>query len=210
MKNVISFSLYGTNPLYWYGAIENIKLSKTIYPNFICRFYIDKESPEYLKSMIVGDNVETIYMNNKGGTIGMFWRFLAAADNDVDIFLSRDTDSRLSIREQSAVKEWIESDKNFHIMRDHPNHRAYMLGGMWGCKNKALHNIDLKKLIDDWPIYLSKGDDIKFLRNKIYHPYAKLSAFEHSEYGIRYDNETHSFPTERLNRHDFVGNIVRI
>lgn len=210
MKNIISFSLYGTNPIYWYGAVENIKLSKQLYTNFLCRFYIDQDSPKYLIDLIVGDNIEIIYMKNRGGIDGMFWRFLAAADSDVDIFLCRDTDSRVSLREKLAVEEWLLSDKNFHIMRDHPDHKAYMLGGMWGCRNKVLCNIDLKNKILNWPIYNSRGDDQKFLRSHIYHPFAKYSVFEHSEYNIKYDNEIHPFPSKRLNKNDFIGNIIKV
>lgn len=210
MKNIISFSLYGTNPLYWYGAKENIRLSKKLYPNFTCRFYVDQNSPKYLIDIIIKDDIEIIYIENKGGTHGMFWRFLAAADLDVDIFLCRDTDSRLTLREKLAVDQWLESDKNFHIMRDHPDHRAYMLGGMWGCRNNVLCNVDFKNKIWSWPIYNSRGDDQKFLRSNVYHPLAKYSAFEHSEYNIKYDNDTHPFPSQRLNKNDFIGNIVNI
>ena len=39
--NIISFSLYGDNPMYLRGAIENIKLAKIYYPEWKCRFYID-------------------------------------------------------------------------------------------------------------------------------------------------------------------------
>jgi len=42
MKNIISFSLWGNDPMYWKGAVKNIKLAKELYPGFICRFYVDK------------------------------------------------------------------------------------------------------------------------------------------------------------------------
>jgi hypothetical protein len=208
--DIISFSLYGSNPLYWYGAVENIKLAQDIYPNFICRFYIENNSSKHLTDMIFGENVQIVYMNNRGGCDGMLWRFLAATDPNINIFLCRDTDSRLSLREKLAVNEWLQSEKNFHIMRDHPEHKAYMLGGMWGCRNQVLCNLELETKILNWPIYKYRGDDQKFLRSNVYHPYAKYSAFEHSEYGIYYDNEIHQFPSKRLNNNDFVGNIIQL
>ena len=58
----------------------------------------------------------------------MFWRFLFD-DSSVDIFIVRDVDSRIN-KEESAVKEWLESDKLLHIMRDHPHHYYKILGGM--------------------------------------------------------------------------------
>ena len=33
-----------------------------------------------------------------------------------------------------AVNEWMESDKSFHMMRDHPMHDIGMLGSAWGVK----------------------------------------------------------------------------
>ena len=42
---------------------------------------------------------------------GMFWRFLPFDDKDVDIFIVRDTDSRINLREELAVKYWLESNK---------------------------------------------------------------------------------------------------
>ena len=128
MKKIISFSLWGNNPKYTIGAIKNAELSKIIYPDWICRFYCGKSVPldiiEKLKSY---DNVEVIEMDEYGDWNGMFWRFYAC--EDADVMISRDTDSRLSFREKSAVDEWMNSDKDFHIMRDHPYHNALILGG---------------------------------------------------------------------------------
>ena len=49
-------------------------------------------------------------------------------DPQVSHMLSRDLDSLVSDREVSAVKEWLESDKAFHFMRDNPSHGIEILG----------------------------------------------------------------------------------
>jgi hypothetical protein len=206
MKNIISFSLYGINDLYWKGALLNIELAKTIYPNYICRFYIDNQSPSRLINTIVGDNVEIILMNNRGGIDGMFWRFLGACDRDVDIFLCRDTDSRLGLREKLAVEEWLASDKDFHIMRDHPQHKTAMLGGMWGCRNQILCNRNLENKILSWEKFDKKGSDQRFLSNQIYYPIVKKNAIEHSSYDIKYNNIIYPFPT-MMENNEFVGQV---
>ena len=41
-------------------------------------------------------------------------------------------------REIAAVQEWWQSEKSFHIMRDHPQHQTAILGGMWGIKLRHL------------------------------------------------------------------------
>ena len=46
MKKIISFCLWGDNPKYTIGAIENAKLAKTIYPDWTCRFYVGTSTPD--------------------------------------------------------------------------------------------------------------------------------------------------------------------
>jgi len=70
---------------------------------------------------------------------GTFWRFYAAAD--ADVMICRDVDSRLGLREKFAVDEWLESDKDCHIMRDNEEHGAPICAGMWGARNGILSNI---------------------------------------------------------------------
>lgn len=201
MKKIISFSLWGNNPKYTVGAIKNAELSKTIYPDWICRFYCGKSVPsdiiEKLKSY---DNVEIIEMDEDGDWNGMFWRFYAC--EDADVMISRDTDSRLNVREKSAVDEWINSDKDFHIMRDHPYHNVLILGGMWGVRNGLLKNII--PIINEY----NKGNfwqvDQNFLREKIY-PIIKDSSFIHDEF-TNFENWGKPFPIERNNK-EFVGDV---
>ena len=40
----------------------------------------------------------------------LIWRFLPAIDPQVDLFFSRDLDSRISLREVEAVTEFLNSD----------------------------------------------------------------------------------------------------
>jgi hypothetical protein len=53
-------------------------------------------------------------------------------DDMVDTVMSRDSDSRIIPREEDAVREWLTSDKIFHIMRDHPWQCVNILAGIIG------------------------------------------------------------------------------
>ena len=64
----------------------------------------------------------------------MMWRFEPIDDPEVEIIMSRDTDTRFTQREKLAVNEWLSTNKTFHIMRDHPHHNFCILGGMFGTK----------------------------------------------------------------------------
>jgi hypothetical protein len=97
---------------------------------------------------------------------GLFWRFAPASEADVEIFISRDIDSRLNEREQAAVEEWLSSDKPIHCMRDHIEHNVPILGGMWGCRKGVFHN--MKQMISDWGKCDYKGSDQDFLRTVVW------------------------------------------
>lgn len=199
MKKVISFSLWGDNPKYTIGAIKNVELAQTIYSDWICRFYIGKSTPfEIIQKIASYKNTEIKIMNDAGNWSGMFWRFYAAVDPEVDFMISRDTDSRLSIREKLAVDEWIVSNKGFHIMRDHPYHRTQILGGMFGVKKNCIPN--LFDLMNDY----NKGDfwqvDQNFLREKIY-PLIKNNCHVNDPF---FENKP--FPSVRINK-EFIGEI---
>ena len=163
MKKVISFSLWGNIPMHCVGAIENIKLAVEVYPGWTCRFYVDDTVPKDTVNAILNENAEILMVQDKLGSFyGMFWRFFANDDPDVEVFISRDCDSRLSPKEKSAVDEWLSSDKEFHIMHDHYGHRSVpILGGMWGAKKGCINNITDK--IAKWGRYDRKGIDQHFL-----------------------------------------------
>ena len=136
MKKVISFSLWGDNPNYVIGAVLNADIAEKEWPDWICRFYIAPTVPDgIIKELESRDNVEVVRMDEDESWNGMFWRFYPASDPDVDVAIFRDTDSYIHIRDKAAVEEWIESDKDFHIMRDNCQHGLEMCGGLWGVKN---------------------------------------------------------------------------
>lgn len=196
MKKVISFSLWGDNPIYTQGAIKNAELASTVYPGWKTRFYVGTSTPDRVVHTLEStENCEVFLKDEAGDWRGMFWRFEAASDPSIEVMLSRDCDSRLNHREAAAVNEWLESDKSFHIMRDHPFHRTEILGGMWGVRDGLLHN--MKELIDGF----EKGDywqvDQDFLKT-IYHK-VRDAACVHDEFF-----EKLPFPTRRKGKF-FVG-----
>ena len=51
----------------------------------------------------------------------------------MDVYVSRDLDSRSNARESAAVTEWREqSNLAIHSMRDHPQHGVGLVGASWG------------------------------------------------------------------------------
>jgi hypothetical protein len=201
MKNIISFSLWGANPKYTIGAIRNAELTPIIFPGWVSRFYCGKSVPEdIIKKLKSLPHTEIIIMDEDGDWTGMFWRFYACEDSD--IMISRDTDSRLSSREKLAVDEWLESDKDFHIMRDHPYHNTEILGGMWGVRNGILKNI--KELIENYTKGVFWQVDQNFLKERIY-PLVVNNSFTNDSF-FNYNINSKPFPSERINK-EFVGDV---
>jgi hypothetical protein len=197
MKKIISFSLWGSNPKYTIGAIKNVDLALEIYPEWICRFYVGKSTPtDIVDELEKKQNTEVIKMNEDGEWNSMFWRFLPIADEDTEIMISRDCDSRLSIREKLCIDEFIKSEKMFHTMTDHPFHGGIM-GGMWGAKKGILEN--MVKLIEGWEKTNQWQTDQSFL-NQVVRPIVNETMLIHDSITLK------NFPSKRENYH-FVGEI---
>jgi len=135
MKKIISFSLWGSNTKYTEGAVKNAEDVQVFYPGWIARFYHDTTVPQDILERIAATGAEMKPMGETTDVLGMYWRFHPICDNpEVERFIVRDTDSRFTQREVKMVNEWVESGKDFHIIRDNRSHNISMLGGTWGAK----------------------------------------------------------------------------
>lgn len=132
-RRVVALSLWGNDPTYAWGAVENARLTPRYYPGWTCRVYHDDSvAAEVLAALDAAGAERVVMPAGSGPTEGLFWRFLAADDPGVDLFVCRDADSRLNAREAAAAAAWLASGLPFHVMRDHPMHSELMLAGMWG------------------------------------------------------------------------------
>lgn len=206
MKRVISFSIYGDNKKYTVGLLRNLELSKLIYPEWVIYVYYNSTVPvDMIEKYKSFNNVEMINMEHSK-LPGMFWRF-TPYDN-IELFISRDADSRLSMREKLAVDEWIKSDKTLHIMRDHPHHEHEINGGMFGLKIKP--DYILIEEIEKWLVGKNlkmdnKFGDLDFLRDTLFLKYKESDVIAHDSV---WDNRVASkpFPTPMVD-YKFVGEI---
>lgn len=198
MKKVIAFSLWGENPKYCVGAVKNAEIAKVFYPGWETWFYCGKSVPEKTVNDLESLGAKIIRKEEQGDWTGMFWRFEPISHPEVEVMISRDTDSRLSTRESYAVNEWLKSGKLFHTMRDHPAHSTEILGGMWGARKPILG--DMMHLIAAY----TKGNfwqvDQNFLREVIW-PRVAYTTFTHDEFFAK-----SPFPESRVGA-EFVGQV---
>jgi hypothetical protein len=205
MKKVISFSLYGDNPKYTMGMIRNLEIIEKLYSDWTTYIYYNETLPTSIIEKIKEfNNVELNDMTTLK-IPGMFWRFLPNDDSDVDRFIVRDSDSRITKREVEAVNEWVNGGKILHIMRDHPHHNYVILGGMWGMKCQK--DFNMKEYFMNYTNSTSlfeKMTDMNFLRDVIYPKY-KDNSCVHATY---HKKEKWSKPfTSNWVDYKFVGEI---
>lgn len=204
MTLVISYSLYGgNNNRYIDGAIANAKLMPRVYPGWVMRVYHDNSIPTAVWKTLGDNGVELI--NMEGYRLpAMTWRFLAASDEQVLRFCSRDIDSRLSMREKAAVDEWILSGKAFHVMRDHPSHSGYeMSGGMWCATNRGVPDMADRL----YATHMSNEylQDMTFLTTEIW-PIARQDVLQHDSFSCDKFGGGNPFPTTRIGW-EHVGSV---
>ena len=204
-KRVIAFGLYGDKPKYTHGAVANIKLARTYYPGWLCRFYV-AEVPAATKEQIKAAGGELVEVSGKD-TLS---RFDVARDPLVDRFLVRDIDSRLNARERFAVEEWIQSGLQLHSMRDHVNQPYEYKAGMWGGVRGSVPL--LMKRIDAIP-QAQRADgmiDTETL-GAVWVSYSNVTMAHDSHYCLKYrragHNHTLAFPTRRSLDYLHVGQV---
>jgi hypothetical protein len=203
MKKVISFSLWGDDPKYTKGAVKNATLAKSFYPGWETWFYCGESVSQGVIEEIADSGGRIFKRRESGEWTGTFWRFEPIADSDVEVMISRDTDSRLSQREVDAVSAWLKSGKLFHVMRDHPAHGVPILAGMWGARKPILgdilHLMESYRRGSSWETG-QKQLDQNFLRDVIW-PRVAYSSTTHDEIF-----SSSPFPAKRMGL-EFVGQV---
>jgi hypothetical protein len=182
----LSFSLYGKDPIYTRGMITNANTISKRFPFFRTQIYIADDVPQDTRESLLNiPCVRLITVNRKDGIANMFDRFKAIDEPECTLMLVRDADSRIHDRDAACIEDFLTSDKDLHIIRDHPYHGVPILGGLWGIRKAALSE-SITSMIDTWigaKKNLPKGTDQTFLAEVIY-PLFKSTALIHDRCGF--------------------------
>jgi len=193
-RNVICFSPWGANPKYTLNAVLNAKHVPHFYPGWSARFYVDDSVPADIVQALVDYGARVIKVaQDARETLKLFWRFLASEDKQVERFLCRDCDAVVNAREAAAVKEWIDSGKRFHVMRDHPEHAELIMAGMWGGIAGSLPDLS-DQAVRYYESHEQKWRwvDQDFLRDRVW-PVIVEDCLVHDEF-YRMGNDCRRFP----------------
>jgi hypothetical protein len=121
----------------------------------------------------------------------MIHRFYAIDEDEVDLMMVRDADSRIHWKDRWAIRQFV-NQPNFvaHIIRDSKVHNVRMPGGLWGIRKSA--GIRIR---DEYDMFLKNvrdhgaGYDQSFLAERIYPRILGNILVNHS-YGLSYPGET--------------------
>lgn len=215
-ENVVSMSLYGSEPRYTQGAIRNAEIIKIYLPGWKLRVYVELPSDKPMFGPVPKNVLDKLreldavlnYMDPHESRIPpMMWRFLIADDLSVDRFIVRDTDSRLSPRDAAAIYMWVKSGKPLFCIRDHPSHSGYPLsGGLWGGSPSGIRDI-LRRPWKDI-MYGFRPDyfqDMSFLINVIW-PRMKDQFYCSDSFSCDKYASSHPFPIPRYG-YEHVGQV---
>jgi len=216
------------------GLAANVYTIPEYYPGWIFRLYTDitpEKQPqdfEVLCNMTCSsDTMDLCLMPNipvlgdSTDVVGQFWRFFPMMDPLVDVFVSRDADSKASHREAAAVYDWLDVNTTFHVMRDAPGHMGHkILAGMWGGDNRykrhdmAKWGRDLMLAAKGLPKKPQKTFDQEQL-DKILWPHIENDVVAHDAYGCLRNKDTRPWPTKRettgwnfVGSHESINNIA--
>ena len=173
------------------ATLQIVSDAKKIFPGYLPRFYVSQEIEEGLITNLKEAGSEIVRKERKDGIDGMFWRFLAAADPEVEVVIVRDVDTRLTLRDKQSNDTWLSSEKDYHIVRDAWHHRMEIIGGLWACRGEKIPHIE--QLVANWKHKSFHWDDQIFLATKVY-PWIRNLAYIQSDVCVFRGEEVHPCP----------------
>lgn len=205
---VFTFCIFGGLDKYCLGLLNNIKIIIEKFPQFEIWIYLGSGVPQsYIDKYAAYPQVKLIPVDLGDCTLTVH-RCFVFDDKNVEFMFSRDADSRITDRDEWLIRDFMASDKNFHIIRDHFWHKDLIQAGMWGARpNKFAFSMQAeydKWIIKNTSLLGKYGIDQKFL-TYIY-TLIKHDLLVHTNIVAFRDEKIEAIP-EWLDQDDFVGNV---
>ena len=176
LHNIIGFNLCQEDVDFTFGALRNVQLAATFFPEWKVKLFIPRGYQNKSNSTAASTGtVTTSKIISKIETLGAhvvyvhnaqqpkipcdLWNIaFLAEDPKVDNFLIRDVRSRLSNRDAASVNEWMESRQTMHCIHDLAQHQKVpIVPGLWGVSRIKLKNVvSMAKLIKVLTLYCFK------------------------------------------------------
>ena len=181
--NIISYSIFGTNPKYFKNIINNIQVAKIKLPEWQIRVYIHNKVPKSFIEELYKNGAELYIVNDPictpGSGSGTFWRFLPLVENVNAVIL--DADEKIDNKKVNNITYFFQKDKNMISgMGTSPFPKSHLMAGRL-FKKKGFKLPWNEDFIMNYPIRSRWGSDEVFLTNEIY-SYAKKQGLTKKKY----------------------------
>lgn len=167
MYKVFSFSLFGPLEKYSRGLMINIHMIQNYFPDWHIHVWLGNGVLEETIKQLAGISNLTVFPTNEDGFINASYRFFSIDDDNVEVMIVRDADSRVNERDRACIEDFVTSQNMFHIIRDHPNHHHLIMAGMWGIKQGLLQR-KMSDIFQEWKNRNNVNDfwsDTNFLKS---------------------------------------------
>ena len=199
--NVISFCLFGDNPKYTRGMVENLKIIQDLLPDFLVYIHLGSGVPPEVAAEYAAFSNARLVQSSEPDWVLLAHRICYPVE--ADVLFSRDADSRINARDVWAMRAFMASDKTFHIVRDHVWHKSKIMGGLCGRKRA----VQPAAMLAEWAgTTFGYGTDEAFLSKMVY-PNVVQQALIHSSI-VGYLSEDVKPLPDLVNSTDFLGNVV--
>ncbi len=190
---VFSFCLYGTEPNYYTGLLENIAILQKDFPDFSIVVYRGVCDPAW----VIPSGV-TVIDTGREGLVNTLYRFLPL--HDAEVGFVRDTDSRVTARDQWCIRDFLASPHSYHVIRDHLWHKSTIMAGMFGWKKPLPDSIVI-------PSDTGYGMDELYLARHVY-PRIASDVLVHTNTVAYVGEHARRIPLPLRDPGDFVGNVL--
>jgi len=188
-----SFCIYGTERNYYDGLLENIQIIREYFPDFEIIVYKGICDSEW-----TFDNSLKVIETNREGAINMLYRYLPLGFTDIGFI--RDADSRITERDRWCIQNFLQSTKNYHIVRDHFWHKEPIMGGIFGWKKPLEIDLSLDATI-------TYSQDMTYLKDYLY-PLIKSDALVHTNNHAFLGEHVELITIPQKDQWDFIGNVI--
>jgi hypothetical protein len=211
---IFSFCIYGSNPKYCKGLVENLKTIASDFPDFHTWIVAGNNVPQsYLHTYLTFPNVHLTHVDLSGHQL-MAHRFFPIDDPTVDIMFVRDADSRIDHRDIWCIKQFMAS--NIHkimTIRDHPHHVFPLMGGQWAMRK--IDGLSIKRIYNRFTkIYENDingfGADQDFLYFALYRKYRNslfIAYIGNKFLQLSNDENYILIDLPHKDKYDFCGNV---
>jgi hypothetical protein len=189
LRKYVSFSLFAKDgrieDMYSAGLVQSASVARQTLPDWNIRIYLGDNLRDSIPTLVaLGVEIVLMPFESRHFELARMWRFLPEDDPTVDVYIVRDTDSRIWSRDLRMIQHFLASGLPFHTAHERPLHTPIIMGGCFGGRRGEVSRRLGHSLLDAMAIWVRthpvnrKGQDQFFLEDVVW-PVIKADAINY-------------------------------